>query len=167
MVSLREAIAFTHKLRAFCGNERVRIPSGAEWERACRAGATTAFATGDVAESLTGYANVRWKISTHSQSTAGTDGWIKAVKSFAPNQWGYFDMHGNVSEYCLGPWGSLPAECSDPMTSDDLGIQKGIIRGGAYDHDTFANLRCAATPYLSIDSHTPDVGFRFIIENPH
>jgi formylglycine-generating enzyme required for sulfatase activity len=167
MVSLKEAIAFTHKLRAHCGKEIVRIPSRAEWERACRAGATTAFATGDVAKSLAGYANVSSKITQHPQAATGAVDWIKAVKSFAPNQWGYFDMHGNVSEYCLGLWESLPAECSDPATSDDLGRQKGSIRGGAYDHDTADNVRCAAMPYLSVDSHTPNVGFRFLIESPH
>jgi serine/threonine protein kinase/formylglycine-generating enzyme required for sulfatase activity len=163
-VSLREAIAFTHKLQAYCGQEVVRIPSRAEWERACRAGAKTAYATGDAVESLADFANASPELLKRSRKKFGTVIGLKPVATFFPNQWGFYDMHGNVSEYCLGQWESLPAQCSDPAIRDDINLQKGFLRGGAYHHDVSANLRCAAMPYLGIDSRPPDVGFRFLIE---
>ena len=171
MISLKEAIEFTHKLRSFCGNAVVRLPSRAEWERACRAGAKTAYATGDDVESLIGFVHADKKIFHPLRSDQSTrlslDRFVgpAPVAHFQANPWGYYDMHGNVSELCLGYWAPLPAKCTDPLTND-LELQQGLIRGGAYDGCS-ADLRCAATPYNGVDAPSPNIGFRFLIENPH
>ncbi len=171
MISIKEAIEFTHKLRPSCGNAVVRLPSRAEWERACRAGAKTAYATGDDVESLIGFVHADKKNfhTLHSDQAAhlSRDLFVgpAPVAHFLSNRWGYYDLHGNVSEFCLGYWGHLPAKCTDPLTND-LELQQGLIRGGAYDGSS-ADLRCAALPYIGEDKRTPNIGFRFLIENPH
>ena len=172
MISIKEAITFTHNLRSFCNNAVVRLPSRAEWERACRAGAKTAYATGDDVESLVGFVHVNKKIfrtlSSAQSARLSLDRFagLAPVKHFQPNRWGYYDMHGNVAEYCLGYWAFLPEKCTDPLTND-LEIQQGCIRGGAYDDADSVNLRCAALPYIGIDARSPNAGFRFLIENQH
>ncbi len=172
-ISVVEAIAFTHALRPHVGGARVRLPSRAEWERACRAGTSTRFATGDDLMSLKGFANVsdiarRAKINERSEVTF-SDGFseLAPVASFRANRWGYYDMHGNVTEFCLAFWESLPPVCKDPLTDDDAQAQTGFLRGGSFAKGTTALLRCAAMPFLGKDAKTDDVGFRFLIEDRH
>ena len=69
-----------------------RLPTEAEWEFACRAGATTAFSFGDDADDLEDYG---WFFDNVD------DGYNK-IMTKKPNAWGLYDMHGNVAEWVLG-----------------------------------------------------------------
>ena len=62
------------------------LPTEAQWEYACRAGTTTAYSWGnDINSSLANYnRNINQTVS---------------VGQYAPNLWGFFDMHGNVWEW--------------------------------------------------------------------
>ncbi|HUY31243.1 MAG TPA: SUMF1/EgtB/PvdO family nonheme iron enzyme, partial [Pirellulales bacterium] len=68
-----------------------RLPSEAEWEYACRAGATTARYFGETERLLGEYA---W-FTRNSQ-----DRWMLPVGSLKPNDWGLFDAYGNALEWC-------------------------------------------------------------------
>jgi formylglycine-generating enzyme required for sulfatase activity len=116
-VSWHDAVAFCSKLSKQEGVE-YRLPTEAEWEYACRAGATTAYSFGDDVSELGEYA---W----HGRNT-------HPVGQLKPNAWGLYDMHGNVFEWCqdwYGPYKSLQ------VVSDPTGAASGsrrVLRGGAF-----------------------------------
>jgi len=84
-VSWYDAMAFCHWLSVETGQE-IRLPSEAEWEHACRAGTTGAYA-GEV--NAMGWHRYNSGCRTHP------------VAQKQPNAWGLYDMHGNVWEWCL------------------------------------------------------------------
>ncbi len=84
-VSWYDAMAFCHWLSTESGQE-IRLPSEAEWEYACRAGTTGAYA-GEV--SAMGWYQYNGCNRTHP------------VAQKQPNHWGLYDMHGNAWEWCL------------------------------------------------------------------
>ncbi len=84
-----------------------RLPSEAEWEYAARAGSTTRYAFGDNPDDLCAHANVA---DRSAKAALGDAAWIIAecsdgytytapVKSFKPNAFGLYDMHGNAWEW--------------------------------------------------------------------
>ena len=126
-ISWMEAVEFCRKLSAL-PDERAagrvyRLPTEAEWEYVCRAGMTTRFSFGDEANTFSDYA---WYNGNSSQTT-------HPVKLKKPNSWGFYDMHGNVHEWCSNWYGDFPKE----PASDPVGPTNGTIRvlrgGGWYD----------------------------------
>ena len=111
--------SFVGKLRTKTGLTTLDLPTGAQWEYACRAGTKTAYNTGDGASSL---ALAGWYIS-NSGNMAHSVGLKQA------NKWDLYDMHGNVSEWTLDlHGGSLTG-------NDPVGAATGSyrdIRGGGW-----------------------------------
>ena len=73
------------------GANGYRLPRGAEWEHACRAGTSTACACGDYEKLLSKYCQY---MPSKLTSICGEK---------LPNGWGLHDLHGNVSEWCEEP----------------------------------------------------------------
>jgi formylglycine-generating enzyme required for sulfatase activity len=169
-VTIGEAVAFTRMVSKQLQGAKARLPSRAEWERGCRAGTRTLYATGDDPASLAGYANLfdvdRAKATNGKPKFSFADGFVDLapVAHFKPNPWGLYDMHGNVCEYSLGVFGALRGEPRDPMISED-GTQNGFIKGGSYASEDTIKARSGALPYIGTNSHNPDIGLRFLIES--
>lgn len=75
-----------------------RLPSEDEWEYACRAGTTTPFAFGEDlrADQANFDPYYPYRATPRGEHSLGP----KVVRSYPPNAWGFFDLHGNVAEWC-------------------------------------------------------------------
>jgi formylglycine-generating enzyme required for sulfatase activity len=90
-VTWDDATEFCKKLSELTG-EVYRLPSEAEWEYACRAGTTTRFWCGD---------ELTKDVAVFSDSETKPTGPGYGRK---PNQFGLYDTHGNVWEWCKDDW---------------------------------------------------------------
>lgn len=100
-----------------------RLPSEAEWEFACRAGAVTSRYYGESATLLGRYA---W-YSKNSQ-----DRWMLPIGSLKPNDRGLFDMQGNAFEWCQNAYVNY-AEGDDVEDSQPLSNEENrVLRGAAF-----------------------------------
>jgi formylglycine-generating enzyme required for sulfatase activity len=96
-VSWYDAVEFCRQLSARSGRI-VRLPTEAEWEYACRAATITPFCFG--ASLSSEQANFDGEYPCGDAPKAVSRNQTTNVGSFAPNAWGLYDMHGNVSEWC-------------------------------------------------------------------
>ena len=135
-----------------------RLPTEAEWERACRAGADTAYNVGDDLDRT--HANV----DTRQGLPDGAPYLPRpvAVASYPANAWGFYDMHGNVMEWC-GDW--KDAYPVGPLT-DPNGAAQGdrrVIRGGSWD--MAPNIARSANRWgLDPVIRTDYIGFRVVMD---
>jgi formylglycine-generating enzyme required for sulfatase activity len=109
-----------------------RLPTEAEWEYACRAGTTTAFAFGD---RLSPYDADFERRYTYNGSSLGTSlERTDRVGSYRSNDFGLYDMHGNVCEWCSDWYDAKYYKYStelDPMGPTTGGSR--VYRGGSWD----------------------------------
>jgi sulfatase modifying factor 1 len=147
-----------------------RLPTEAEWECACRGGTTTTFANGNDREQLSRIGNTvdaaAHEVFPGRVAIAARDGFVftAPVGSFRPNDWGLYDMHGNVWEW-TADWFGKPA--ADPQV-DPTGPERGrdkVIRGGDWYHDwSFARSAQRSPIYPTLCRR--HAGFRVVRELP-
>ena len=139
----------------FCGklNGKKLLPSGwkwalpteAQWEYACRAGTTSNFA-GDLGE-------MAWYGGNSDRKT-------HPVGIKKPNEWGLYDMHGNVWEWCADCYEVwyYTSSVTDPTGPDGRSFR--VFRGGSWGNNM---LKCRAA-YRNFNNpkntHSSGIGFR-------
>lgn len=111
-----DSSSFMGKLRARTGLD-FDLPTEAQWEYACRAGTMTTYSYGNSANG-----NYMWYSDNSGSKT-------HPVGLKSANQWGLYDMHGNVCEWCLDWYGNL-AYGTDPKGSAS-GSDR-VCRGGSW-----------------------------------
>ena len=147
-----------------------RLPTEAEWEYACRAGTTSSFNTGDtLTESQANYGQSYTKLTdtdTFSFNEATTEisvsgGATTEVGSFPPNNWGLYDMHGNVSEMCWDWYGNYSHDPKINPIGPDSGNSR-VLRGGNWFKES-VNLRSAARDSYLEKFYSMEYGFRVVL----
>jgi formylglycine-generating enzyme required for sulfatase activity len=164
-VSWHDCMKFIDKLNEL-GEGVYRLPTEAEWEYACRAGSQTAYSWGNTIEcDQAMFCNNTLK-STRCIPYIEEKGLAvdqpAPVKSYAPNAYGLYDMHGNVWEWCSDWYGKYP---SGP-TKDPRGPNSGkfrVRRGGSWFKQGWL-CRSANRNYGHPATREPTLGFRVIKE---
>jgi len=131
-----------------------RLPTEAEWEYSCRAGTKTKYSFGDDSKKIGDFA---W---THENSGDKS----KPVGKKKPNNWGLYDMHGNVMEICSDWYGR--DYYSENESLDPKGPKKGslrILRGGCFGYSTY-RLSSAYRITFSNKAGSDVFGFRLVKE---
>ncbi|MBN2210933.1 MAG: formylglycine-generating enzyme family protein [Sedimentisphaerales bacterium] len=129
-VSWQHCQEFIAKLNETFADEGVTffLPTEAQWEYACRAGASGPY----------GFGNDPTKLSEYAWFEANAEGKTHPVGEKKPNAWGLYDMHGNVLEWCADWYGEDYYKQS-PAT-DPAGPAEGshrILRGGSWSDGAF------------------------------
>jgi uncharacterized repeat protein (TIGR02543 family) len=137
-----------------------RLPTEAEWEYACRAGTITPFNTGD--NITTGQANYKGTSPYNGNPAGEYRNRMTVIGSFAPNDWGLYDMHGNVWEWCWDWFGNYPSEAQNNPETAYSGIVARVLRGGSY-YETGEHLRSAWRVNPAPTLVDPELGFRLVL----
>ena len=148
-----DSVAFCRKLTALpeekAAGRVYRLPTEAEWEFACRAGATTEHSFGNDDSLMTEYA---WLANL-----AG----LRPIGGKRPNALGLYDMYGNVWEYCRDRYGLY----SSGHVTDPLGPIHGdgrhVSRGGGISGSGYESVGLSSRRRVVRDSYSSsNLGFR-------
>ena len=134
------------------------LPTEAQWEYACRAGTTTAYFWGNTCNATK--ANYD---GNYPRGTSCKGPYLErttSVGSYAPNDWNFYDMHGNVWEWCRDWYGSYDGDAIDPV-GPSSGSDR-VIRGGSC-RNYAGYCRSASRFNLNPDLRRSFLGFRLAV----
>jgi sulfatase modifying factor 1 len=125
-----------YKVETNKNSKGFRLPTEWEWEYAAKAESPFLYSGSDDVNEVGWYdgnSRVKGEYTTHP------------VKKKKPNAWGFYDMSGNVSEWCENTWNSTSAD--------------RVRRGGSWISDA-SYLRSATRYYTSPGNRGDSLGFR-------
>lgn len=176
-VTWEQAQAFCQwRTNLFNGNRRVegqdyRLPTEAEWEYAARGGRAMALYPwgGNYVRDAKGcfLANFKPMRGNYTDDTGAT---TMKVGSFAPNDYGLYDMSGNVAEWTSSAYGTTNSNIVSDMNpnyqynaknDDPIALKRKIIKGGSWK-DIAYYLQCGVKTYEYQYEARPYIGFRCV-----
>jgi formylglycine-generating enzyme required for sulfatase activity len=130
------------------------LPTEAQWEYACRGGKKSAFSFGDDPSEFAVYG---W--SAESAFEKG-EAYSHEVGKKRPNEFGLYDMHGNVWEWCKDNFSAKLSGGTNPILNNGGPLR--VNRGGGWN---FATKCCRSASRLSDapDSRYNNLGFRIAL----
>lgn len=157
-VSWDDCMKFIQRLNSFFNGVSFSLPTEAQWEYACRAGTTTPFSFGRniTTEQVNYNGDYPYTIGEKGLNRQQT----VEIKSLPPNQWGLYEMHGNVWEWCSDWFG----EYATGSAVDPVGPAEGsyrVIKGGS-SFSSGGNCRCACRSRSDPGNRYERNGFRFL-----
>ena len=128
----------------FCAYYGMQLPSEAQWEYAYRAGATgSSPATGEGWD-VRDYMNFRDASAAAALGSPVTDDrgdghpLLAPCCSYPPSPWGFYDMAGNVQEWCADfpvddeRWIRIDEQPVEVMSRSGYGPARRVLRGGSW-----------------------------------
>jgi len=161
--------------RAFCDwlskkeSKTYRLPTEAEWELAARAGTITPFVWGQHADEGEGWGNLAGQERKDEPMVSGLFGWDDGIKHTSPvgrfreNAWGFYDLNGNVSEWCQDQYQAYSLALEVDPAGGRLGTPP-VVRGSSWASEPAAS-RCAFRHRMQPGDSSPQVGFRVLLED--
>ena len=161
---------FIERLNDLTKGLNFRLPTEAEWEYACRAGTQAPFSFGEKVDSEQvnfngNYPYANSKKSEYREKTV-------AVRSLPCNDWGLYEMHGNVWEWCED-WYDAEYETNDEIVIDPRGFDPDprgldpditrVLRGGSWFYDASDCRSARRSCYEPVGRNRfNDMGFRLV-----
>jgi formylglycine-generating enzyme required for sulfatase activity len=142
-VKWNDAVEFCRKLSTITGRA-YSLPTEAEWEYAGRAGTSGPYA-GNI-DAMTWY-------------SANSGSQTHPVGQKQPNGFGFYDMNGNVWEWCQSKYKPYPYKADDGR-EDLQATDVRVLRGGSWE-STASSSRSAYRRRVIPDSRT--IGFRIVL----
>ena len=154
LVTYDDALAFCKWLSTKVGAP-VRLPTEAEWEYAAMGGHEGALYPWGVERPKT-------KARYNGNAPSGVK--TAAKQAFPPNDFGLYNMSGNVAEWVLDYYGEHYYQTAPLKNPPGPGASKErVVRGGSW-HTGEAELQCARRGRLNPAEGKDDVGFRVLVQ---
>lgn len=157
-VSWKDAVEFCKRLSELpkerAAGREYRLPTEAEWEYACRSGSNAPFGFGGLELA-----------NDYGWFNSNSKGLSQPVGKKDMSDWGLYDMHGNVMEWCSDWAGDyLEGAVSDPTGAKD-GYSR-MIRGGAWLTPAVTGKSGSRAFHFPPDTRSNYVGFRVALSSP-
>ena len=152
-VSWDDCQLFIQKLNALTGRN-FRLPTETEWEYAAKAKLSL---QGGIEATGYKYSGTSTDLSEYAWYSANSGGKIHAVGSKKPNDFGIYDMSGNVIEWCQDIYTNYSTG------SPEIGKDERVLRGGYYDSDA-ASVKSTSRGSCPYNQAMEPFGFRLCLQ---